>query len=247
MLPGEGRLTDVLDILRTYGMQLLVGGFPRGPLGGLALTLALAIVGLACAFPLAVLIGIARTSPLRLVAWPAAALVHTVRAVPVLMLLFWAYFVLPLVTGKTISGVTTVICALIVYEMAYIGEVVKAGILAVPRGDVEAARSLGLGYFRTLRHVVLPQALMNMIPSILNQFVSLIKNTSLGYIISVNELTFSAYQINNQLLTKPFQIYFILAMMYFLMCFTLSSLVGRLERKVQQNRQAPSTAPEAGA
>ena len=238
-------MSDVLDILRTYGMQLLVGGFPQGPLGGLALTLLLAVAGLVCAFPLAVLIGVARTSPLRVFAWPAAAIVHTVRAVPVLMLLFWAYFVVPLVTGKTISGVTTIVCALIVYEMAYIGEVVKAGIVAVPRGEVEAARSLGLGYFRALRHVVLPQALVNMIPSILNQFVSLIKNTSLGYIISVNELTFSAYQINNQLLTKPFQVYFILAMMYFLICFTLSSLVGRLERTIQRKRAAPSTAARA--
>lgn len=238
-------MTDILDILRTYGMQLLIGGFPQGPLGGLALTLLLAVVGLVCAFPLAVLIGIARTSPLRAVAWPAAAVVHSVRAIPVLMLLFWAYFVLPLITGKSISGVTTIICALVIYETAYIGEVVKAGILAVPRGEVEAARSLGLGYFRTLRHVVLPQALVNMIPSILNQFVSLIKNTSLGYIISVNELTFSAYQINNQLLTKPFQVYFILAMMYFLICFTLSSLVGRLEKRIQRNRAAPSIATEA--
>ena len=93
--------------------------------------------------------------------------------------------------------------------------------------------------------MVLPQALVNMIPSILNQFVSLIKNTSLGYIISVNELTFSAYQINNQLLTKPFQVYFILAMMYFVICSTLSSLVGRLERTIQQNRAAPSAAARA--
>jgi len=233
-------VSEVIQILRTYGMQLLVGGFPQGPLGGLALTLLLAIIGLVCAFPLAVLIGVARTSPLRWVAWPAAALVHSVRAVPVLMLLFWAYFVLPLMTGKTISGVTTLVCALVVYETAYIGEVVKAGILAIPRGEVEAARSLGLGYFKTLRHVVLPQALVNMIPSILNQFVSLIKNTSLGYIISVNELTFSAYQINNQLLTKPFEVYFILAMMYFLICFALSSMVARLERTIQRNRAAPA-------
>jgi polar amino acid transport system permease protein len=233
-------MSDIIEILRTYGTQLLVGGFPQGPLGGLALTLLLAVAGLLCAFPLAVLIGIARTSPLRIAAWPAAALVHSVRAVPILMLLFWAYFVLPLVIGKTISGVTTLVSALVVYEMAYVGEVVKAGILAIPRGEVEAARSLGLTYFQALRHVVLPQALVNMIPSILNQFVSLIKNTSLGYIISVNELTFSAYQINNQLLTKPFQVYFILAMMYFLICYTLSSMVGRLERKIQQDRVAPS-------
>jgi polar amino acid transport system permease protein len=232
-------MTEVFVILRDYGLQLLVGGFPQGPLGGLALTLALALSGLVCAFPLAVLFGVARTSPLPWVARPAAVIVHSLRALPVLMLLFWAYFIVPLIIGKSVSGVTTMICALVAYETAFLGEVIKGGILAVPRGEVEAARSLGMGYFRTLRHVVLPQALMNMIPSILNQLISLIKNTSLGYIISVNELTFSAYQINTQLLTKPFQVYFILAMMYFVLCYSLSSLVALLERRIRRNRAAP--------
>lgn len=232
-------MTDVFFILREYGLQLLVGGFPQGPLGGLALTLVLAVTGLVCAFPLAVLFGVARTSPLPWIACSAAVIVHSVRALPVLMLLFWAYFVVPLVTGKSISGVTTMICALVAYETAFLGEVIKGGILAIPKGEVEASRSLGLGYFQTLQHVVLPQALVNMVPSILNQLISLIKNTSLGYIISVNELTFSAYQINTQLLTKPFQVYFILAMMYFILCYALSSLVGYLERRILNNRSMP--------
>lgn len=230
---------DILDILRTYGVQILIGTFPNGPLGGLALTLLLAITGLICAFPLAVVMGIARTSPIRAIAWPAAAIVHTLRGLPVLMLLFWAYFVLPLITGTTISGVTTVVCALVAYETAFLGEVVKGGILAIPAGQVEASRSLGIGYFGTLYDVVLPQALFNMIPSILNQLISLIKNTSLAYIISVNELTFSAYQINTELLTKPFQVYFILAMIYFLICYALSSLVGLIEKHIRGKRISP--------
>ena len=231
-------MTDVFDILRVYGLQLLVGPFPQGPLGGLALTLVLALSGLVCAFPLAVVFGIARTSALRWIAWPAAAIVHCVRGLPVLMLLFWAYFVLPLWTGRQVSGVTTVVCALVVYETAFLGEVIKGGILALPKGQVEASRSLGLGYFQTLRDIVLPQALFNMIPSILNQLISLIKNTSLAYIISVNELTFSAYQINTQLLTKPFQVYFILAIAYFVICYGLSSLIGRFEIHIRSGRIA---------
>jgi polar amino acid transport system permease protein len=234
---------DISDILRTHGIQLLIGTFPNGPLGGLVLTLILAITGLICAFPLAVIVGIARTSPIRLIAWLAAAIVHTLRGLPVLMLLFWAYFVIPLIIGTTISGVTTVICALVAYETAFLGEVIKGGILAIPAGQIEASRSLGLGYFGTLYDVVLPQALFNMIPSILNQLISLIKNTSLAYIISVNELTFSAYQINTELLTKPFQVYFILAMIYFLICYALSALVGQIEKRVQSSRtSAPSQA-----
>ncbi len=229
-------MLDIFQILRDYGAQLMVGPFPQGPIGGLALTLILAVAGLVCAFPLAVAVGVARTSPLRWISLPAAAFVHCLRGLPVLMLLFWAYFVLPLITGSSISGITTVICALVAYETAYLGEVIKAGILAIPKGQVEASRSLGLSYFGTLRAVVLPQALFNMIPSILNQLISLIKNTSLAYIISVNELTFSAYQINTQLLTKPFQVYFILAMIYFVICYTLSSLVGRFELRIKNSR-----------
>jgi polar amino acid transport system permease protein len=229
-------MSDIVDILRHYGLQLLVGTYPNGPLGGLALTLLMAVAGLVCAFPLAVAFGIARTSTMRWIAWPVAAVAHTVRGLPVLMLLFWAYFAIPLITGMTISGVTTVICALVAYETAFIGEVIKGGILAIPRGQSQAAKSLGLGYFQTLTSVVLPQALFNSIPSILNQLISLIKNTSLAYIISVNELTFSAYQINTQLLTKPFQVYFILAMTYFVICYALSSLVGRFEARVSRRR-----------
>lgn len=228
---------DYIEILRTFGLQLLVGEFPHGPIGGLALTLILAVTGLVCAFPLAVLCGIARTSTIRWVALPAAAIVHTIRGLPVLMLIFWAYFIVPLLIGTSISGVTTVICALIAYEVAFLGEVIKAGIQAIPKGQVEASRSLGMSYVKTLWDVVLPQALFNMIPSILNQLISLIKNTSLAYIISVNELTYAAYSVNSQLLTKPFQVYFLLAMTYFAICYSLSSLVGIAERRIKTKRQ----------
>ncbi|MCA1326325.1 amino acid ABC transporter permease [Herbaspirillum sp. alder98] len=230
-------ISDFTSILSTYGLQLLIGEFPHGSLGGLALTLILAVTGLVCAFPLAVLCGIARTSSIRWIAAPAAMLVHTVRGLPVLMLIFWAYFIVPLLTGKSISGTTTLICALIAYETAFLGEVIKAGIQAIPKGQVEASRSLGMSYFKTMREIVLPQAMFNMIPSILNQLISLIKNTSLAYIISVNELTYAAYQVNAQLLTKPFQVYFLLALIYFAICYALSSLVGVAERRIKNKRQ----------
>lgn len=226
----------MIDILRDYGLMFLVGQFPRGPLGGLALTLILAVSGLVCAFPLAVLIGVARVSRVRLVYLPTSLLVHTIRGMPVLMIIFWAYFVVPLVTGHSVSGVTTVICALVAYETAFIGEIIRAGIQSIPAGQVEASRSLGLNYFKTMRRVVLPQAIRQMLPSILNQFINLIKNTSLGYIISVDELTYSAYQVNAQLLTKPFEVYAILAIIYFLICFSLSRLIGVIEKRLGSRR-----------
>lgn len=228
----------MIDILRDYGILLLVGQFPNGPLGGLALTLCLAVAGLLASFPLAVLMGIARTSPLAAVRLPATVIVHAIRGLPVLMLIFWAYFIVPILVGHSVSGVTTLICALVVYELAFLGEVVRAGIQAIPAGQVEAARSLGLSYAKTMRKIVLPQALANMTPSILSQLINLIKNTSLGYIISVNELTYAAYQVNAQLLTQPFQVYLILAVTYFLICWSLSLCVNRLERRRNSGRSS---------
>jgi polar amino acid transport system permease protein len=228
----------MIEILDKYGLMLLVGQFPEGPLGGLAMTLVLAVTGLVAAFPLAVLMGVARTSPIRAIRAPASLLVHAVRGLPVLMLIFWAYFIVPLIVGRSVSGVTTVICALIVYELAFLGEVVRAGIEAIPKGQVEAARSLGMTYGQTMRKIVLPQALTQMTPSILSQFINLIKNTSLGYIISVNELTYAAYQVNAQLLTRPFEVYLILALTYFTLCWLLGLGVNKLEKSINQRRLA---------
>lgn len=227
----------MIDILDRYGLLLLVGQYPNGPLGGLVVTLFLAIAGLVISFPLAVLIGVARTSPFRAARVPASMIVNAVRGLPVLMLIFWAYFIVPLIVGRSVSGITTVICALVLYELAFMGEVVRAGIEAIPKGQVEAARSIGMTYSQTMRKVVLPQALVQMTPSILSQFINLIKNTSLGYIISVNELTYAAYQVNAQLLTKPFEVYLILAATYFLICWTLSLAVGKLEKSINKRRR----------
>lgn len=229
-------MADILQILQNYGLLLLVGQYPQGPLGGLALTLCLAVAGLALSFPLAVLVGVARNSSVKAVYLPVSALVHAIRGLPVLMIIFWAYFIVPVVTGHSVSAITTVVCALVVYELAFMGEVVRAGIQAIPKGQVEAARSLGMNGFGVMRRIVLPQALYHMLPSILNQFINLIKNTSLGYIISVNELTYSAYQINAQLLTKPFQVYAILAVTYFLICWSLGLCMSRLEKRIHARR-----------
>ncbi|CAE6850647.1 amino acid ABC transporter permease [Paraburkholderia nemoris] len=230
-------MTEVFQILHDYGLLLLVGQFPLGPLGGLALTLCLAVAGLAISFPLAVLVGMARTSSHAVIYLPVSLAVHLVRGLPVLMIIFWAYFIVPLVIGHSVSALTTVLCALVVYELAFTGEVIRAGIQAIPKGQIEAASSLGLNVFQVMRRVVLPQALFHMLPSILNRFISLVKNTSLGYIISLNELTYSAYQINIQLLTKPFQVYTILAITYFLICWSLGQAMTRLEQRIQARRE----------
>jgi polar amino acid transport system permease protein len=235
----------MFDILHDYGVLLLVGQYPQGPLGGLALTIILALAALIASFPVAVCIGLARTSSIAPLRNVALAYTYVVRAIPLLLLIFWTYFAVPLITGYNISGTVTMVVALVVYEGAYLGEVVRAGINAVPSGQVEAARAMGMSYGQCMRKVVLPQALFNMLPSILNQFIMITKNTSLAYLIGTQEITFAAYQINNQLLTQPFQVYALLAGFYFVLCFSLSRLAKWLENTIERKRSGAGQ-PAAG-
>jgi polar amino acid transport system permease protein len=108
---------------------------------------------------------------------------------------------------------------------------VRAGIQGIPRGQTECARALGLNYWQTMRAVILPQALRNMLPSLVAQFVTTLKETSLGYIIGLSEVSFIASQINAQVLTQPVQVYTILALTYFVLCFGLSRVVSVLEKR----------------
>jgi polar amino acid transport system permease protein len=227
---------DIAHILRDNWLLLLIGQYPYGPLGGIAATLILSVLGISLAFPLSVALALARLSPWAWLRWPVTGLVYGLRGVPLLLIILWTYFLLPVLIGQTVSGFTTMICTLVVYEACYLSEVVRAGIQALPKGQSEAARSLGHGYVRSLRYVILPQALYNMLPSMLSQFITTIQDTTLGYVINVQELTFAANQINNQLLTQPFQVFFILAVTYFVVCFTLTSLAHLLERRVARRR-----------
>lgn len=219
------------ELIDTYWLYFLVGQYPNGPLGGLALTLVLASLGLILAMPLGVLLGLARVSPWRWLRWPVTGLVFGIRGIPLLMVVFWAYFFLPSVTGHKTDQFTTMLMALVLFDAVYLAEIVRAGIQGVDRGQVEASRSLGFSYLRTMRWVILPQALRTMLPSLVNQFVSTVKETSLGYIIGLAEISFIASQINSQVFTMPTQVYLILGLTYFLLCFGLSRFAFWLERR----------------
>ncbi|GGI26029.1 MULTISPECIES: amino acid ABC transporter permease [Bradyrhizobium] len=229
-------LFNMIGIVSDNWLLLLVGQFPNGPLGGIAATLILSILGIALAFPLSVAMALARLSPWPVLRWPATALVYVVRGVPLLLIILWVYFLLPLLIGESVPGFVTMLATLVIYEGAFLSEIVRAGITALPRGQMDAARALGHSHLGAMRYVILPQALFNMIPSIISQFVSTIKETTLGYIINVPELTFAAGQINNRLLTKPFEVYFILAIIYFVVCWTLTKLASTLERRIAVRR-----------
>jgi polar amino acid transport system permease protein len=238
-------LAQIYQTVRDDWLLLLIGQYPNGPLGGLAATLLLSVLGISLAFPLSVLVALARISPWPVLRAPATALVYTMRGVPLLMIIFWGYFLVPLLIGKVVPGFVTMVVALVVYEAAFLSEIVRAGIQSLPAGQADAARALGHSHFGAMRYVILPQALYNMMPSLLSQFVSTIKETTLGYVINVPELTFAANQINNRLLTKPFEVFFLLAVIYFVVCWSLTQLANWLERSIAAKRAGKGRSREA--
>lgn len=227
---------DMIAIVRDYWLLLLIGQYPNGPLGGLANTLILSALSIALAFPVSILFALARLSKSPLLRWPVTALVYFTRGVPLLMLILWSYFLVPLLTGADVPSFVTMLTTLVVYQSAFLSEVVRAGIVALGPGQMDAGRALGHGYLGAMRFIILPQALYNMIPSIISTFVSTIKDTTLGYVINVPDLTFAASQVNNQLLTQPFQVFLILAIAYYAICWSLTHVANRLERRITRRR-----------
>jgi len=232
---------DIFTILHDNGMLLLMGQYPNGPLGGVLCTLLISILAVAFAFPIGILLGLARLAPWRWLSWPAACWVYLLRGIPLVMVVFWTYFCVPLLIGHNISGFSTMLCTLVIYESAYIAEIVRGGIQALPQGQNEASRALGMSHIKALRLVILPQALYNTLPSLVSQLVSIIKDSTLGYVINVPELTYAANQVSNQLLTRPFQVFAIVAMSYYIICFTLTWLADKLEQRIASKRHNAST------
>jgi polar amino acid transport system permease protein len=232
-------LASAIAIVRENWLLLLIGQYPQGPLGGLAATLLLSVLGIGLAFPVSIALALARLSRWRLLRVPATGLVYIVRGIPLLIIIFWVYFIFPLALHMQVSGFGTMVCTLVLYEGVFLSEVVRAGIESLPRGQIDASRALGHSYLGAMRHVILPQALYNMLPSMLSQFVSTIKDTSLGYIINVPELTFAANQLNNRLLTEPFEVFLILALTYYAVCATVTRTADWLEGRVAIRRAGP--------
>ena len=220
------------DIVWNNFDYFLIGAYPEGPLGGMAMSILLAIGGVFGAFWLGLLFGLMRLSKKKWIKWPAVVYVEIIRGTPLLMLIFWFYFLAPIAFGHTLPETWSALIAFIVFTGAYIAEIVRAGVLALPKGQTEAARGSGLSHFQTMVHIILPQALRNMIPSFVNQFVSLTKDTSLAYIIGVNELTRTATQVNNRTLIAPTEIFITIAVLYFIICYVLTATSRRLERQL---------------
>jgi general L-amino acid transport system permease protein len=201
---------------------------------GLPLTLILAVVGMAVAFPVAILLALGRRSELPAVRAVCVAYIELVRGVPLITVLFMASVMLPLFlpTGFTIDKLLRAQLAFILFAAAYLAEVVRGGLQALPKGQIEAADALGLGYWQRTRLIVLPQALAMVIPPLVNNFIGAFKNTSLVIIIGLFDLLGTA----NAALTDPnwqgfaAEAYVVTAAIYFCFCFFMSRYSQMLER-----------------
>ena len=209
-----------------------IGRYPKGPLGGVGLTLYLAVVSLALSFIGGLILGLLSVSRNGLLRWGSLTLIQTIRGMPLLMVIFWMFFLLPALLGGGMPAAWTIITALTLFTSAYMSEIVRAGITGIPKGQTEAAISTGLSHGQAMFYIILPQALRNMIPSFVNQFVSMIKDTSLAFIVGVTELTQVATQINNRTMLYPTEIFLFIAVIYFVMCFAFTELSRWLERRL---------------
>ncbi|NJD91451.1 MAG: amino acid ABC transporter permease, partial [Geobacter sp.] len=174
------------------------------------------------------ILGLLSLTKNRLINYPVTIVINAVRGMPLLMVIFWMYFLLPALFGK-VAETNTVIMALTIFTSAYMSQIVRAGIEGIPKGQTEAAISTGLKPWQAMVYIVLPQGLRNMIPSFVNQFVSLIKDTSLAFIVGVSELTHVGTQINNRTMTFPTEIFIFIAVVYFLLCYAFTSFSRWLE------------------
>lgn len=210
----------------------MIGRYPHGPLGGVGLTLFLALVSCVLSFFGGLILGLLSISRNRVLRIVSTIVLNFIRGMPLLMVIFWMYFLLPALMGKTIRETNTVIVALAIFTSAYMSQIVKAGVEGILKGQVEAAVSTGLHHWQAMVFIVLPQALRNMIPSFVNQFVSLIKDTSLAFIVGISELTHVATQINNRTMVYPAEIFGFIAVIYFIICFAFTSLARWLEKRL---------------
>lgn len=216
--------------------RLLVGDlFNKGVMGGLLLTLVLGLLSIALSTVLGAILGLMRSSSRRPLSLSAGIYVQVFRSVPLLILVFWAYFVPPAL-GLQVSKFTSVLIALTLFTAAYIGEIVHGGIRSVAHGHVEAARVLGMSPAEIQRKIVLPQAFFNMLPALTGRYVVSIKNTSLAFLIGLADLTEIGKQIGARLMTAPIEVYLTLLLIYFVVNRGLSLLMRLLEDRSRFNR-----------
>ncbi|MBI3706613.1 MAG: amino acid ABC transporter permease [Proteobacteria bacterium] len=197
---------------------------------GMQVTLLLTLLGIVGGVALGAALAVARLSRFRPLSLAAGLYVDLFRLLPLILLIFWIYFLLPLWLGRPIGGFYSALVSFILYEAAYFCEIVRSGIQSVRRGQVHAGLATGLSYGQTMRAIILPQALRNMLPVLLTQSINLFKSTSLVYVVGVRDFLTAADVIGTKD-NRLIEMYGFVAVVYFALCCAASLSVNRLQRR----------------
>ena len=200
-------------------------------LKGLLFSLQLTVIAMVGGIVLGTLLALMRLSGKPWLVTPAAAYVNTMRSIPLVMVILWFFLLIPLLLGKPLGAETSAIVTFTLFEAAYYSEIMRAGIQSVSRGQVHAGYAVGMTYRQTMQLVVLPQAFRNMLPVLLTQTIILFQDTSLVYAIGAYDLL-KGFEIAGKNFNRPVETYLVATVVYFVICFSLSMLVKRLQARI---------------
>jgi glutamate/aspartate transport system permease protein len=197
---------------------------------GLQFTLKLTAVAMLGGIALGTLLALARLSPIAPLAKAASWYVNIMRSIPLVMVILWFFLVIPLLTGQPMGAENSALVTFTLFEAAFYCEIMRAGIQSVARGQVAAGYALGFTYGQNMRLVILPQAFRNMLPVLLTQTIVLFQDTSLVYAIGAKDLL-KAAEVAGKNYNRPVEMVIFAALIYFVMCYSLSFVVKRLQQR----------------
>ncbi len=200
-------------------------------LKGLIFSMQLTLVAMVGGIVLGTLLALMRLSGKKWLVIPAAFYVNTLRSIPLVMVILWFFLLIPLLIGRPMGAELSAIITFTVFEAAYYSEIMRAGIQSVPKGQVNAGYAVGMSYAQTMQLVVLPQAFRNMLPVLMTQTIILFQDTSLVYAIGAYDLL-KGLEIAGKNFNRPVEAYLVAALVYFVICFSLSMAVRQLQNKI---------------
>lgn len=200
-------------------------------LKGLAFSIQLTVIAMIGGIALGTVLALMRLSGKPWLVMPASFYVNTLRSIPLVMVILWFFLLIPMMLGQPMGAELSAIITFTVFEAAYYSEIMRAGIQSVPKGQVYAGYAVGMTYGQTMQLIVLPQAFRNMLPVLLTQTIILFQDTSLVYAIGAYDLL-KGFEVAGKNFNRPVETYLVATVVYFLICFSLSMLVRRLQKKI---------------
>lgn len=197
---------------------------------GLKLTFLLTFLAIIGGLVLGVLLALARLSNIKPLSFAAASYVNFFRSMPLILVIFWFYFLVPYIVGRPVGGFYSVLVAFTLFEAAYYCEIMRAGIQSVSQGQMQAGEALGLSYKQNMQYVVLPQAFRNMTPILLTQAVILFQDTSLVYVVGLHDFLVNAEIVASRE-NRLIELFSTVAVVYFVLCLSFSLSIRKLQRK----------------